>query len=270
MSNFLYNTSSLASTYILAAFTIEVYIAIVHPVFHKNHFHHKLVAVMVVGAWIIGVSYCMGMSMGIARVINGICYVTLGWPPIALGGGFAAFLLRMGVPILCYGVCYVLIFASLKSRAKIAAQTVATKTSTKKRGEMKIHPQTSSLPTATPTAASASQKQFSRASQNVVTTVLYTTVIHVVTWTGNQVLIFMTAFGYVTDFQAPTFQVLLLATYCNSCVNPFVYIVKYREFRRAVKRIMFFCKSIKSINSGIMLGLRRSSNRVTATGTATT
>jgi hypothetical protein len=59
-SHFSLQSSSLASSYILAAFAIEVYMAIVHPVKHKNVFSHRLVALMVTAAWAIGIAYPLG------------------------------------------------------------------------------------------------------------------------------------------------------------------------------------------------------------------
>lgn len=80
-----------------------------------------------------------------------------------------------------------------------------------------------------------SKRQYSRASHNVAITVLYTVVIHIVAWTGNQVLTLSTAFGYVNNPASQLNQFLLLATYLTSGVNPVIYVMKYNEFRRALR-----------------------------------
>ncbi len=120
-SNFTYNASSLASAYILAAFTIEVYMAIAHPVRHKNVFNHRLVALMVTAAWMIGIAYTLGIHLGIARVINGSCYGSYGWSAIALPVGVLGFFVRMIFPIAIYGVFYSMTFSFLKHRARVVA-----------------------------------------------------------------------------------------------------------------------------------------------------
>lgn len=86
-------------------------------------------------------------------------------------------------------------------------------------------------------------RQYTRASHNVAITVLYTSIIHVVAWTGNQVQVLMTAFSFV-DSTSSLFQILILFTYITSCVNPIVYVVKYKEFRQAFNNIVFvsLCK----------------------------
>ncbi len=227
-SNFTYNMTSLVSTYILAAFTIEVYMAIVHPVKHKHIFSHRLVALMVAGAWVISIGFLLSVPLGIAKVINGACFPAYGWPSLALPLGIVSFLLRMVMPILCYGLCYALTFASLKTRAKIACQTVAMSTTNQKQGPQLLASQISSV------AATANHKQYSRASQNVAITVFYTIVFHVLAWTGNQVQILVIIFGYPIDPSSLLYQILLLATYCTSCINPFIYVIKYKKFRHVV------------------------------------
>lgn len=85
-----------------------------------------------------------------------------------------------------------------------------------------------------------SDRKFSRASHNVAITVLYTLIIHVIAWSGNQVQVLMTSFGFVVDTSSSLYQILLLATYCTSCVNPVVYVIKYKEFRRAINKFVLY------------------------------
>lgn len=47
----------MASTYLLAAFTVEVYLAVVHPVFHKNVVTHRTVSFTEAIIWIISTGY---------------------------------------------------------------------------------------------------------------------------------------------------------------------------------------------------------------------
>jgi hypothetical protein len=83
-SNFTYNATLLASNFVLAAFTVEVYTAIVHPVTHRNIFNHCLVAIVVVCCWVLGIANCAGVAIGIAKIIDGVCYMFYGWAPVAL------------------------------------------------------------------------------------------------------------------------------------------------------------------------------------------
>lgn len=290
VTDFTLYCSSLASAYILAAFTIEVYMAIVHPVTHKNVFNRRLVTILVVVAWIIGIGYPLGTHMGIASVVDGMCIPFDRWASVAVPMSIFNFLMRMGFPIMCHTVCYALIFTFLKDRARVAKQqrhvasnivvpivanlhpsffeqqptnhTQATATSTNHKqplqlfssrrisrsvatsqsGENVIMPTEAANQNAagaTPTSPHTSQKQYYlKASHNVAITVFYTLIIHVLSWTGNQVQVLMTAFGYTLDVTTNLYQILLLAIYTNSCVNPIVYAIKYTQFRRAIKRLI--------------------------------
>jgi hypothetical protein len=101
------------------------------------------------------------------------------------------------------------------------------------------------------TTAHQNQPQYSHASHNVAITVLYTVVIHVVAWIGNQVQFLLTVFGYVNIPSSPLNQILLLATYLTSSVNPVIYVMKYKEFRRALINIVRYRrKPVSGLQSG--------------------
>lgn len=90
--------------------------AIVHPVRHKNTFTIRTVGVVVTCCWVIGIAYPVGTYSAIAQVVNGTCYVSYNWPPIALPMSIVNFLVKMMFPILFYAVFYALTFAFLRNR----------------------------------------------------------------------------------------------------------------------------------------------------------
>lgn len=231
-SNFAYNSTSLASTYILAGFTIEVYMAIAHPVTHKNMFNRRIVTIIVVCCWVFGIALNAGINMGTAYVINGLCYLPFGRPSVAVP--VSIFVLRIIVPILIYGLSYALTFASLKARVRVATQSIAMTAVFTNEPERGVQTNRANV-----NAASANQQQYSRASVNVAITVLYTILIHVAAWSGSQIIILRGGIGY-DDGSLLLVQIFVLATYSTSCVNPFVYIIKYKEFRNAAKRVWWF------------------------------
>ena len=52
-------TSFSASTFSHVSITLERYLVVVHPVFHRNHFTKRLVAVLIVLCWTLGVIFCI-------------------------------------------------------------------------------------------------------------------------------------------------------------------------------------------------------------------
>jgi hypothetical protein len=164
--------------------------------------------------------------MGIERVINGVCYLNYGWLTLALPLSITNFLVKMGIPLLIYTGCYVSTFVSLRRRARNVV-TMAT---------------TATAEVTSSTIRTTAANHYSRASHNVAVTVLYTILIHVVAWSGNQVQVLMSAFRYPVDPSEYLYQILLLAMYTNNCMNPLIYVTKYRDFRRAVWHCFVGCR----------------------------
>jgi len=62
----------------------------------------------------------------------------------------------------------------------------------------------------------------------------------IICWAPNQITYFINFFGYPVDWAGPWYHFTVVLVSTNSCINPFIYAAKYREFQRAVKRL--FCK----------------------------
>ena len=85
-----------------------------------------------------------------------------------------------------------------------------------------------------PAGSSVAQK----AGRNAAITSLMVCCGFVVCWSPNQILFFLSQVGYAVDFGGwfYHFTVTLVAT--NSCVNPFIYAAKYREFQQGIRRLV--------------------------------
>jgi hypothetical protein len=77
--------------------------------------------------------------------------------------------------------------------------------------------------------------RYEKVRLNITITVFYTLVIHLLSWLGQQIIVFMSVFGYTIVPTGALFQLLQLATYISSSVNPIIYIIKYDKFRQASK-----------------------------------
>ena len=196
---------------------------------HKRIFTRRLVSLMVAVSWLFAVGYMLGVYSGIALVINGVCFIGYNWPTVGVYVSLVGFVLRMVIPIGCYAVCYVLIMISLKRKTKVKT-TIVLKTS----GVSKPN--------------GAVVRSFSKARSNVAITLFCTVVIHVLAWSGNQIQVLMSTAGYQVDTSGALFQLLQLAVYASSCVNPIIYSIKYKEFRLALSR-MLLCKIVGETSS---------------------
>jgi hypothetical protein len=204
------------SSYILTAFAIEIYLAIIHPTLHKNYVTRRNIVIFVVGNWFVSVAAPAGILLKLSRVIGGLCYYSYEWPSMGISVGIANLVVRMAIPLAIYVFCYSRIVIFLRSRNKInSASSILSNHQS---------------PTHQPVA-------YVRAQRNVILTVFYAIVLHAFTWTGYQVFLMMAALDTPLSTTSPLSQVLQLGVYTNSCVNPIVYVVKYERFRKAAKLV---------------------------------
>lgn len=87
LSNFLTNFTTLTSTYILVAFTFEVYLAIVHAGLHKRAVNRRVVFATVTLAWNLSIIYQVTNYVYSAEIVNGLCYPAYNLPAFALASG---------------------------------------------------------------------------------------------------------------------------------------------------------------------------------------
>ena len=80
---------------------------------------------------------------------------------------------------------------------------------------------------------------YMKCRKNIAITLFYSTVMLIASWTGNQLQLLAYAYGYPLDMTSLLYQLLLLFVYLNGCVNPFIYITKYKRFRAVVAKQFF-------------------------------
>ena len=76
---------------------------------------------------------------------------------------------------------------------------------------------------------------FQMARKNTIKTFLLVAVCFVICWSSNHVFYFMYNLGYDTDFNTTFYKVSLILAFCNCTVNPFIYLLKYRDYQIALK-----------------------------------
>ena len=48
--------------------------------------------------------------------------------------------------------------------------------------------------------------------------------------------------GYDVDFNSTFLKSAILVAFCNCTINPFVYLIKYKDFQTALEDFLTFCK----------------------------
>ena len=76
------------------------------------------------------------------------------------------------------------------------------------------------------------------AGRNAAITSLMVCCGFVVCWSPNEISFFLNFAGYTIDFSGWFYHFTVVLVFTNSCINPFIYAAKYREFQHGVRRLM--------------------------------
>ena len=85
---------------------------------------------------------------------------------------------------------------------------------------------------------------FHVARTHTIKTLLTVALCFVICWSTNQIYYLMYNLGYEVDWNSTYFNFTVLMTFLNSTINPFIYLIKYRDFQEALR----FC-SPQKLNS---------------------
>ena len=182
----------MVSTYNLLILTIERYIEIVHPLFHKVSFRKVHLFTLMVLVWIIGFAYNFLLTGLTSGTTSGSCDLMTNWPNdfARKATGVLTFVLEYFVPLLVMIFCYSRIAWILKTKA------------------MKVDPISSinNLNTANSTTQSQTPNVairttlMSKARRNVIKTLFIVCLCFIACWTWNQVFFLLYNTGYEVSF----------------------------------------------------------------------
>ena len=83
--------------------------------------------------------------------------------------------------------------------------------------------------------------QFQLARKNTLKTFLIVAICFVLCWSNNQIYFLMHNLGYDINFDGFYYKFTIFMVFLNCTVNPFVYLVKYRDYHMAL-RSLITCK----------------------------
>ena len=97
--------------------------------------------------------------------------------------------------------------------------------------------------------------KFELARRNTIKTLLTVGLCFIICWAQNQVRYFLYNCGFDLDFNSTYHQFTVVMVFLNSTVNPFIYLIKYRDYQEALKKFLHCGKNqgmSNSLNSSIM------------------
>ncbi|XP_022093720.1 galanin receptor type 2-like [Acanthaster planci] len=216
------------STFNLVALTLERYLAIVFPFRYQLLGTRRNAIMVILGVW---VSAFLFNSFGffIQYYEDGQCKQTLVAHPEVLG--VAIITITYAIPVAVMMVVYVHITVVLKREAARVEPTVATASA----GDR----QQGAGPSVG-TAPEGQGESLMRARRNTFKTLLTVCVAFTVCWTPNEIIFFLFNLGAGVDLSSPVYICSVGLAASNGCINPFIYAIKYRQFRKALKTLLGF------------------------------
>lgn len=107
--------------------------------------------------------------------------------------------------------------------------------------------------------SSISKDTFHVARTNTIKTLLTVALCFVICWSNNQIYYLIYNLGFEVDWASTYYNFTVLMVFLNSTINPFIYLIKYKDFHNALrncchqKKADFHQSSIFTTNSDISL-----------------
>ena len=197
-----------ASTFSLVSITLERYLVVVHPVFHRNHFSKRLVAVLIVLCWVLAVLLNLPFALVSEVDADGYCIVnSRGTFGLIITTTY--FLGCFFLPMMCIILAYTHMIFILVKRTKA------------------IH-------------ISQNSGKLSKGQMNMTKTMVLVAVVFVICLLPYHIYLVVYDLKPL-DINHPVYLDiyiwLLVISSTNCCINPFIYAVKYEAFKTGIRRM---------------------------------
>ena len=212
-----------SSSYNLVAMTIERYLAVVYPIWHKVNMSRAKVIPSLVIVWFIGPLYQMAFKLPSTRIVDGKCILYQKWPDQLTRQAVGVFtvIIQYLIPISLLCAFYGRMAFVLHNRIRPSEEPGKGNSDTTGSGNE-------------PRAVTNSM---ARARRNVIKTLAIVSLCYVLCWTCSQMYFLVFNLGKKLSLSSPFYHFTVIAVYINSCLNPFVYATKYEQFQQGLSKL---------------------------------
>ena len=157
------------------------------------------------------------------------------WPndTVKTASGFGLMFIQFFIPVLVLIICYGKIVWVLTRRINTDLM--------KKKSPMdnceNTNGQSANVRT-DPKSEDPGKEKFQLARRNTIKTLLIVGLCFIICWSQNQVIYFMHKCAYNLNFNSNYFNFTILMVFVNCTVNPFIYLVQYRDYQEALKTFL--------------------------------
>ena len=267
----------MSSTYNLMAISIERFLAVAYPMWHRVTVTNTKTNVVAVLIWMIGVPFIASFVVPSTTLVQGKCLVSCGWPSRAAARavGFTQMFFNLVMPICVHLFCYTRMLLTLrkrmtivhpeyyfgsnasrgKTRAITGTLTTTCVTTINIGGASRIpHDSTSTsrqtlstklfVPAYPVSGVPDRQKglletQIEKAKMNAIKTLTIITACYFICWIPNKLYVILYMLGQISTF-GDIFHATVILVFTNCCINPIIFIGTSHAFRSGLA-MLFRC-----------------------------
>ena len=194
------------------------------------------------------------------QVIDGVCRVSTLWPneDLKMIWGIVIISLQFFIPFLILIICYGQIIWVLTRRINTDLMRNKPKMDNSEFPGANADTLTQVIDTG--------RDMFQLARRNTIKTLLIVGLCFIICWSQNQIMYFMYNCGIHFNFNGTYIQFTVLMVFVNCTVNPFIYLINYRDYQEALK-IFCNCKRDQETKSNLNSSVMSISNTIIITDT---
>ena len=207
-----------ASTYNIVIITIERYLAVTRPFKFAPDVVSRRLPFVFIFIW----GFCIAQHMfgPLATIIRSNHCLT-GYrmlnTPLFYYYPAQCFVLSMAIPLLVMLFCYIRIFITLRSSEKISRLPSSKLTIQIQRKESRTQ----------------------RAQRNILETCIIITLVYIICWFTNELGLILFVVGYYSDLSNKYYTIGHFLVLLNSCLNPYIYVVRYNDFQKQLRFLLY-------------------------------
>ena len=80
--------------------------------------------------------------------------------------------------------------------------------------------------------------KFELARKNTIKTFVLVGLCLIICWSQNQIYFFMFNVGFDADWDSPYYDATVIMVFLNCTVNPFIYLIKYDDYKKALRNFV--------------------------------
>ena len=143
--------------------------------------------------------------------------------------------------IICYGkIVWVLTRRINTNLIKTTSQSTISKNVIK----------TSAINNSLTKATDMGRVKFQLARRNTIKTVLIVGLCFIICWSQYEITYFMYNCGYDINYNSTYIQFTVLMVFLNCTINPFIYLIKYKDYQEALRKC-FYCSKEKEDDNNL-------------------